>query len=89
MEITTLEFHCPFCKNKVIYNPQELSAHFIQIHSDISPDKMTDWFKKKSQSKIDRKKDKINRYQGYDKKLKKSKNKKWIKIIYTPMGNKR
>lgn len=89
MEKQSPEYQCPICKNKLVFNPQELSAHFLQIHSDISPDKMIDWFKKKAKSKLDKKINKINRYKGYDKKMKNSKNKKWIKVIYTPMGNKR
>ena len=91
MEKMISKYQCPFCKVKLEYTPQELSEHFVQIHKDISPDKMTDWFKSKAQSKIDQKKNKVNRFKGYDKKLqiKNSKNKKWIKVIYTPMGNKR
>jgi hypothetical protein len=89
MDNNTYKFQCPFCKVKSEYTPKELSDHFLQIHTDISPDKMTNWFKSKSQSKIDQKKNKVNRFKGYDKKLKNSKSKKWIKVIYTPMGNKR
>ena len=35
------------------------------------------------------KEDKISRYKGYDKKILKGKSKKSIKLIFTPMGNKR
>lgn len=82
-------YQCPFCKDRITYTPSELSEHFLQNHSEISPDKMSNWFKIKSQSKIDRKINKINRFKGYDNKLKINKNRKWIKVIYTPMGNKR
>ena len=68
---------------------KKISEHFIKTHSEVSPDKMTQWFKNKSQSKIDKIISKNNQFKGYDKKLKKNKNKKWIKVIYTPMGNKR
>ncbi len=87
MEANTLKFQCPFCKNKMIFNPQDLSTHFIQNHSNISPEKMTEWFIKKANSKINKKINKINKYKGYDKKLRNSRSKKWVKVIYTPMGN--
>ncbi|MFD3393401.1 hypothetical protein U0R10_02090 [Aquirufa sp. OSTEICH-129V] len=89
MEKLIFKYECPFCKDKSIYTPQELSIHFIQMHNDISPDKMTDWFISKSKSKESKKNNKLNQLKGYDKKLKNKKNKKWVKIIYTPMGNKR
>ena len=91
MEKITFKYQCPFCKVKLEYTPQELSEHFIQIHKDVSPDKMTEWFKTKSQKKTSKKESKINQLKSYDKKLKikNSKNKKWINVIYTPMGNKR
>ena len=70
MENMTFKYQCPFCKVKSEYTPQELSEHFLQIHSHISPDKMIEWFKSKTQSKIDQKKNNVNRFKGYDKKLK-------------------
>ena len=90
-EKSSFVYQCPFCNDRVSYTPSELSEHFLQIHSDISPDKMTEWFKTKSQKKTSKKENKINQLKSYDKKLqiKNSKNKKWIKVIYTPMGNKR
>lgn len=42
MDNNTFKYQCPFCMVKLEYTPQELSEHFLQIHSEISPDKMTD-----------------------------------------------
>lgn len=83
------KYKCPFCKEKTDYTTQELSEHFIKNHPNISPNYMTEWYISKSLEKTKKKENKLKILEGYDKKLRNKKNKKKIKVIYTPMGNKR
>lgn len=58
------KFQCPFCKDKTQYIPQDFSQHFIENHSNISPSKMTDWFRDKAPSKINKKTNKNNQFKA-------------------------
>lgn len=98
------KLHCPYCEfgnifeSKVVLFEHLAIIHGINMNSDEKKNEIIFWNeneknrikqKKKIDKKTVRKLNKINQLKAYDKKLKNKKGGGSLKVIFTPMGNKR